>query len=96
MARPTSTAASALSAFLAVLLKHHLDNHDHSPVFPDTDGGFLWRSSWRTRTFNYTFDGNQHLPDPRVRTRPIRPAITFHEGRTATKSGSSPPAHASA
>ncbi len=70
---------------LAVLLKHHLESHDHSPVFPNTDGGFLWRSSWRTRTFNYAFDGNQHLPNPRVHTCPIRPGLTFHELRHSHK-----------
>lgn len=62
------TAASArtitLPAFLTVLLKHHLETHDHSPVFPNTDGGFLWRRSWRPRIFNPAFDGNHHQPNP--------------------------------
>lgn len=86
---PPKTAASArtitLPAFLAVLLRHHLDTHDHSPVFPNTDGGFLWRSSWRTRTFNPAFDGNHHLPNPHTRLYPIRPGLTFHELRHSHK-----------
>ncbi|OLF04778.1 hypothetical protein BLA60_39275 [Actinophytocola xinjiangensis] len=86
---PPKTAASArtitLPAFLAVLLKHHLETHDHSPVFPNTDGGFLWRSTWRTRTFNPAFDGNHHLPNPHTRLHPIRPGLTFHELRHSHK-----------
>jgi integrase len=83
------TGASArtvtLPAFLAVLLKHHLDAHDYSPVFANADGGFLWRRSWRTRTFNPAFDGNHDQPDPPVRTHPIRPGLTFHELRHSHK-----------
>lgn len=86
---PPKTAASArtvtLPAFLAVLLKHHLESHDHSPVFANAGGGFLWRSSWRTRTFNPAFDGNQHQTSPRVSTHPIRPGLTFHELRHSHK-----------
>jgi integrase len=93
---PPKTAASArtitLPAFLAVLLKHHLESHDHAPVFPNLDGGFLWRRSWLPRTFNPAFDGNLHKPNPPVRIHPIRPGLTFHELRHSHKPGSSPPA----
>ncbi|MFL6140695.1 MAG: tyrosine-type recombinase/integrase [Labedaea sp.] len=86
---PPKTAASTrtitLPAFLAVLLKHHLASHDHSPVFANEDGGFLWRSSWRSRTFNPAFDGNRHRINPAVRTHPIRPGLTFHELRHSHK-----------
>jgi integrase-like protein len=86
---PPKTASSArtvtLPAFLAILLKHHLETHDHAPVFPNADGGFLWRHGWRTRTFNPAFDGNEHLTNPRVHAYPIRPGLTFHELRHSHK-----------
>jgi integrase len=86
---PPQTGASArevtLPAFLAVMLKHHLETRDHSPVFANADGGFLWRRTWRPRTFNPAFDGNQHLTNPPVRTYPIRPGLTFHELRHSHK-----------
>jgi integrase len=68
-----------------VLLKHHLQTHDSPFVFPNEAGGFLWRHSWRSRTFNPAFDGNLHLTDPPVRTYPIRPGLTFHELRHSHK-----------
>jgi len=93
---PPKTAASArtitLPTFLAVLLKHHLESHDHFPVFVNAEGGFLWRRSWRSRTFNPAFDGNLDQPNPAARTYPIRPGLTFHELRQATRPGSSLPA----
>jgi hypothetical protein len=54
-------------------------------VFPNAEGGFLWRRSWQTRVFNPAFDGNQHLSNPRIRVYPIRPGLTFHELRHSHK-----------
>jgi integrase len=82
---PASARTITLPAFLAVLLKHHLDNHDSPFVFPNEAGGFLWRHSWRSRTFNPAFDGNLHLTHPPTRTYPIRPGLTFHELRHSHK-----------
>lgn len=82
---PASARTITLPAFLAVLLKHHLQTHDNPFVFPNETGGFLWRHSWRTRTFNPAFDGNLDLTNPAVRTYPIRPGLTFHELRHSHK-----------
>jgi integrase len=68
-----------------MLLKHHLATHPYPMVFPNDRGGFLWRHSWRTRTFNPAFDGNLDLPHPTVRVYPIRPGLTFHELRHSHK-----------
>jgi hypothetical protein len=76
---PASARTITLPAFLAMLLKHHPDTHDSPFVFPNETGGFLWRHSWRSRTFNPAFDGNLEIADPAVRTYPIRPGLTFHE-----------------
>jgi integrase len=60
---PASARTITLPAFLAVLLKHHLATHTSPVVFPNNAGGFMWRHSWRTRTFN-----------PALRRQPRRPA----------------------
>lgn len=89
MAWPTQNTGQrthhSLPAFLAVLLKHHLATHTSPMVFPNNAGGFLWRHSWRTRTFNPAFDGNLDDPRPSVRVDPIRPGLTFHELRHSHK-----------
>lgn len=82
---PARARTVTLPAFLAILLKHHLATHDDPMVFPNDCGGFLWRHSWRTRTFNPAFDGNLDQPHPRVRLYPIRPGLTFHELRHSHK-----------
>lgn len=61
------------------------DTHDRPMVFPNDCGGFLWRHSWRTRTFTPAFDVNLDLPHPPVRVHPIRPGLTFHELRHSHK-----------
>ncbi|MEU5852665.1 tyrosine-type recombinase/integrase [Saccharopolyspora shandongensis] len=82
---PASARTITLPAFLAMLLKHHLATHHHPMVFPNDNGGFLWRHTWRTRTFNPAFDGNFDLPNPHLRLYPIRPGLTFHELRHSHK-----------
>lgn len=82
---PASARTITLPAFLAILLKHHLDTHESPFVFPNEANGFLWRHSWRSRTFNPAFDGNLDLPHPATRTYPIRPGLTFHELRHSHK-----------
>jgi integrase len=61
---PASARTITLPAFLAILLKHHLDTHDSPFVFHNETGGYLWRHSWRSRTFNPAFDGNLDRTDP--------------------------------
>jgi integrase len=82
---PSSARTITLPAFLAVLLKHHLATHDSPIVFPNDTGGFLWRHTWRSRTFNPAFDGTAHRSDPSARPCPIRPGLTFHELRHSHK-----------
>lgn len=82
---PASARTITLPAFLAVLLKHHLATHASPMVFPNNAGGFMWRHSWRTRTFNPAFDGNLDDPHPSMRVDPIRPGLTFHELRHSHK-----------
>jgi hypothetical protein len=67
------------------VVEHHLDTHDSPFLFPNETGGFFWRHSWRTRTFNPAFDGNLDLTAPAVRTYPVRPGLTFHELRHSHK-----------
>lgn len=54
-------------------------------MFPSDCGGFLWRHTWRSRTFNPAFDGNLDQPHPITRLHPIRPGLTFHELRHSHK-----------
>ncbi|GHF66456.1 integrase [Amycolatopsis bartoniae] len=82
---PASTRTITLPAFLTMLLTHHLADHDSPLVFPNEAGGFLWRHTWLTRTFNPAFDGNHDVPNPRARTYPIRPGLTFHGLRHSHK-----------
>jgi len=82
---PASARTITLPAFLAVMLKHHLATHNSPIVFPNNAGGFMWRHSWRSRTFNPAFDGNVDDPHAPVRVDPVRPGLTFHELRHSHK-----------
>ncbi|HEX5404773.1 MAG TPA: tyrosine-type recombinase/integrase, partial [Pseudonocardiaceae bacterium] len=81
---PASARTITLPAFLATLLKHHLDTHDSTVVFPNNTGGFLWRHTWLPRTFNPAFDGTTGHQSA-LRTHPIRPGLTFHQLRHSHK-----------
>ncbi|GAB3671581.1 tyrosine-type recombinase/integrase [Saccharopolyspora tripterygii] len=86
---PPKTAESArtisLPPFLVDLLRAHLDSHDHQHVFTTAEGDYLRRSNFARRAMRPAADGNTDRTHPAVRTRAIKPGLTFHELRHSHK-----------
>ncbi|MGC7101618.1 tyrosine-type recombinase/integrase [Amycolatopsis lurida] len=86
---PPKTAESArtvsLPPFLVVLLRAHLESHNHSHVFITAEGELLRRSNFSRRAMRPAADGNLARVQPRVRVRPVKPDLTFHGLRHSQK-----------
>lgn len=79
---PPKTASSArripLPPFLTDLLREHLAGHPHEYVFTTRRGTWLWRSTFDRRIFRPAADGNLKQANPKIRTTPACPGLTFH------------------
>jgi integrase len=79
---PPKTASSArriaLPPFLVDLLREHLATHPYEYVFTTRNGTWLWRSTFDRRVFRPAADGNLDQANPKVRTTPACPGLTFH------------------
>lgn len=86
---PPKTASSArtipLPPFLVALLCNHLQRHTHEFVFTTASGTWLWRSTFNRRVLRPAIDGNLDQREPKVRTHPITPGLTFHGLRHSHK-----------
>jgi integrase len=86
---PPKTAESArtitLPPFLVDLLDAHLASHDHRHVFVTAEGQLLRRSNFARRAMRPAADGNLNRAQPRTRTHPVVPGLTFHGFRHSHK-----------
>ncbi|MFD5089901.1 tyrosine-type recombinase/integrase [Amycolatopsis thailandensis] len=86
---PPKTEASArditLPPFLVVLLRHHLETHDHPHVFVTPQGELHRRSNFARRAFRPAADGNQQRPNRKVSLCAVKPGLKFHGLRHSHK-----------
>ncbi|WP_329051151.1 multidrug DMT transporter permease [Amycolatopsis sp. NBC_01488] len=86
---PPKTEASvrdiSLPPFLVMLLRAHLDSHDHSHVFVTPQSELHRRSNFGRRAFRPAADGNTRKVNPRVRLRAVKPGLKFHGLRHSHK-----------
>jgi integrase len=82
---PESARTVTLPEFLLPLLRQHLDTHDHPHVFVTPGGDLHRRSNFSRRAMRPAADGNDTVREPRVRTRAIKPGLTFHGLRHSHK-----------
>ena len=82
---PESARTVSLPPFLAPLLRAYLDTHNHKHVFVTSDQELHRRSNFARRAMRPAADGNTTVTNPRVRTEPVRPGLTFHGLRHSHK-----------
>jgi integrase len=86
---PPKTDASvrdiSLPPFLVVLLRAHIETHDHPHVFVTPQSQLHRRSNFGRRAFRPAADGNARKTNPDVRLRAVKPGLKFHGLRHSHK-----------
>lgn len=86
---PPKTEASAriitLPPFLVILLRAHLQTHNHPHVFVTPQAELHRRSNFGRRAFRPAADGNGRKVNPDVRLRAVKQGLKFHGLRHSHK-----------
>ncbi|MEV0056196.1 tyrosine-type recombinase/integrase [Saccharopolyspora shandongensis] len=62
-----------------------MNTHTHPHVFVTTEGEHPRRSNFSRRAMRPATDGNLDRVEPRIRTQPVKPGLTFHGLRHSHK-----------
>jgi integrase len=83
---PSSARTITLPPFLVAMLRDHLASHPYEYVFTTACGAWFWRSTFNRRILRPAIDGNHDdNVKARLRTEPVKPALTFHGLRHSHK-----------